>query len=69
MNTVAAVPLWIDGKAHPATSTRTAGVTNPATGKVTRQVPLANAQDVDAAVQSAQRAFPGWRDTPPLRRA
>jgi len=69
INTVSTVPLWIDGKAQPASSTRTAGVTNPATGSITRQVPLANAQDVDAAVASAQRAFPGWRDTPPLRRA
>ena len=69
INTVAAVPLWIDGKAQPATSTRSAGVTNPATGKVVRQVPLANARDIDAAVASAQRAFPAWRDTPPLRRA
>ena len=69
MNTVAAVALWIDGKAQPATSTRNAGVTNPATGKVVRQVPLANAHDIDVAVASAQRAFPAWRDTPPLRRA
>ena len=69
INTVATVPLWIDGKAQPATSTRSAGVTNPATGQVVRQVPLANARDIDAAVASAQRAFPAWRDTPPLRRA
>ncbi len=69
INTVATIPLWIDGKAQPATTTRTAGVTNPATGKVTRHVPLANARDIDAAVASAQRAFPAWRDTPPLRRA
>ena len=69
MNTLAAISLWIDGKAQPATSTRSAGVTNPATGRVVRQVPLANAQDIDVAVASAQRAFPAWRDTPPLRRA
>ncbi len=66
---IATIPLWIDGKAQPATSTRSAGVTNPATGKITRQVPLANAQDIDAAVASAQRAYPAWCDTPPLRRA
>ncbi|MDP1537322.1 MAG: CoA-acylating methylmalonate-semialdehyde dehydrogenase [Burkholderiales bacterium] len=69
INTVATLPLWINGRAQPATSTRSAGVTNPATGKVSRQVPLANAHDIDAAVASAQRAFPAWRDTPPLRRA
>jgi len=69
VNAAATVPLWIDGKAQPATSTRSAGVTNPATGRVTRQVPLADGRDIDAAVASAQRAFPAWRDTPPLRRA
>ncbi|MEN9783463.1 MAG: hypothetical protein RJA24_806, partial [Pseudomonadota bacterium] len=63
MNTT--VPLWIDGKAQAATSTRCADVTNPATGKVTRRVPLANHQDIETAVASAKRAFPAWRDTPP----
>ncbi len=69
LNTVATIPLWIDGQAQPAHSTRTAGITNPATGQVTRQVPLCDAGDIGRAVASAQRAFPGWRDTPPLRRA
>ena len=30
---------------------------------------LASREEVDAAVASAQRAFPGWAATPPLRRA
>jgi malonate-semialdehyde dehydrogenase (acetylating)/methylmalonate-semialdehyde dehydrogenase len=67
--TGATIPLWIGGRAQAATSTRSAGVTNPATGRITRRVPLANAGDIDAAVASAQKAFPAWRDTPPLRRA
>lgn len=33
---------------------------NPATGKVTSRVPLAGAKEVDLAVDSADRAFPGW---------
>ena len=32
-------------------------------------MPLADASDIDRAVQSARRAFPAWRATPPLRRA
>ena len=32
-------------------------------------VALASAADVDAAVASAQAAFPAWADTPPIRRA
>ena len=57
---IATVPLWINGKAQAATSTRSADVTNPATGKVTRRVPLANAADIEAAVASAKRAFPAF---------
>ncbi len=63
------VELWIAGKRRRATSTRSGDVTNPATGAVTRRVPFCNAADIDAAVQAAAKAFPEWRDTPPLRRA
>src|SRR5215813_14859909 len=66
---VASVDLWIGGKRQPAASTRYGEVTNPALGRVTRRVPFCNAADIDAAVKSAAAAFPGWRDTPPLRRA
>ena len=69
MQTVQAVPLWIDGREKAAASTRAGDITNPATGRVTKRVPFCNAADIDAAVQAAQRAFPAWRDTPPLRRA
>jgi malonate-semialdehyde dehydrogenase (acetylating)/methylmalonate-semialdehyde dehydrogenase len=43
-------------------------VWNPATGAVARQVLLAGADDVNAAVAAAQAAFPAWADTPPIRR-
>src|SRR3954463_12333010 len=69
LKAVPSVPLWIDGKQKPASSSRAGDITNPATGQVTKRVPFCNAADIDAAVQSAQRAFPAWRDTPPLRRA
>ena len=60
---------WIDGKQVGGSATRTAEVFNPATGEVTGLVRLADGATVDAAVQSALRAFPGWAETPPLRRA
>jgi malonate-semialdehyde dehydrogenase (acetylating)/methylmalonate-semialdehyde dehydrogenase len=63
------LPLWIDGKAVASTSARSGDVYNPATGRVIRKVPLANRTDVERAIASAKRAFPGWRDTTPLRRA
>ncbi|MBB5203174.1 malonate-semialdehyde dehydrogenase (acetylating)/methylmalonate-semialdehyde dehydrogenase [Inhella inkyongensis] len=44
-------------------------VYNPATGQVTAQLQLADTLTVDAAIASAQAAFPAWRNTPPLKRA
>ncbi len=69
MHAVQWVPMWVDGKHHQAKSARAGEVTNPATGRVSKRVPFCNAADVDAAVLAASRAFPAWRDTPPLRRA
>ncbi len=42
--------------------------TNPATGEVYGQLPDSDAQDVDVAVQAAQKAFPGWSTTPAEQR-
>ena len=63
------LPLWINGQRTQSASRRLADVTNPASGELIRHVPLANREDVDSAVAAAQAAFPGWRDTPPLRRS
>jgi malonate-semialdehyde dehydrogenase (acetylating)/methylmalonate-semialdehyde dehydrogenase len=51
---------WINGELASGTSPRTAPVYNPATGEIARQVRLASVADVDAAVQVAKAAFPGW---------
>jgi len=63
------VQHWIGGKIVAGKSGRTADVYNPATGEVVRQVALASAAELDAAVQTAKAAFPGWAATPALRRA
>ena len=43
-------------------------VYNPATGEVIEQVPLSGAAEVEAAVQAASTAFPGWSRTPVMER-
>jgi len=48
---------------------RTADVYNPATGQTAGKVHLADGKTVEEAIASAQRAFPAWRNTPPLKRA
>ncbi len=65
MNTVLHL---IDGQLVPGGS-RSAPVYNPATGAVIRQVALADRTTVQRAIESAQEAFPAWRNTPPLKRA
>lgn len=49
--------------------TRNQPVYNPATGAAIRSLQLADAATVDKAIASAQAAYPGWRATPPLKRA
>ena len=53
---------WIDGAERPSTSGRTSPVFDPALGVATKHVALADRAEVDAAVASANAAFPGWRD-------
>lgn len=58
----------IDG-ARVAGSGRSADVFNPATGEVIRQVALADESMLQQAIDAARAALPGWRRTPPARRA
>lgn len=62
------LPHWIDGREAPGTGDRSGEVYDPATGQVSARVAFADGSDVDAAVASAARAFPGWRDTSLSRR-
>ncbi len=55
---------WIDSKASEHTP-----VTNPSTGEVIAMTPMGNKEDVDRAVQSAQKAFLAWKETPVVERA
>ena len=58
---------FIDGKRVAGKSGRFADVFNPATGEAAARVPLADADEVRAAIVSAARAFPAWAATPPAR--
>ncbi|WP_313816868.1 aldehyde dehydrogenase family protein [Citricoccus sp.] len=53
----------IGGEWVPAASGETIDVINPADRELLSRIPRSNADDVDAAVQAAERALPGWRDT------
>lgn len=59
---------FINGQ-YVADDSRSQDVFNPATGQPIRRVALASRETVESAIVAAAKAFPGWRDTPPIKRA
>lgn len=61
--------FYVDGRWARSHSTRQVVVTNPATEEPLGYVALGDATDVEAAVDAARRAAPGWAATPAAERA
>ena len=57
-----ALQNFVNGKFVDSKSGKTTELVNPATGKVFATAPNSNEADIDAALQAAAAAFPGWRD-------
>src|SRR5207253_348243 len=55
--------MLIGGERVGSGSGKTYEVRNPATGELVQNVPLGNADDVEQAVQAAERAFGEWAET------
>jgi succinate-semialdehyde dehydrogenase/glutarate-semialdehyde dehydrogenase len=64
-----AAQMIIGGDRVASSGGATEDVKNPATGEVVDSVPKGGAKDAERAVEAAQRAFPGWADTPFAKRA
>ena len=64
------LPLFIGGEWRPAASGRTTETIDPTTHQVLTTYALGGAEDVDAAVTAARRAFedPSWAGIDPFRR-
>jgi len=60
---------FIGGQAVAGASGRFGDIFDPNTGKVQARTPLADASELDAAVQNAKAAQPAWAATNPQRRA
>ena len=60
---------FIDGAFVPPIAWRRLDNVEPATGKVYGTVPDSDAEDVEAAVRAAERAFPAWARLPAEERA
>jgi aminomuconate-semialdehyde/2-hydroxymuconate-6-semialdehyde dehydrogenase len=63
------IPNYIDGQFTPPLGDRWLDNVEPATGQTYSQVAASDADDVDAAVAAADRAFPGWAGTPAAQRS
>ncbi|MBV8439158.1 MAG: aldehyde dehydrogenase family protein [Hyphomicrobiales bacterium] len=61
--------LFIDGRWRPAQNGKQLAINDPATGEPVGSTALADAADIDAAVNAAERAFPRWAATHPDARA
>lgn len=60
---------YVGGRRVEGQSGRYGDVYNPAIGEVTRQVPLASTEEVQAIIENAASAFPDWAQTPSARRS
>lgn len=60
--------FFTGGKARVSESGKYGDVFDPSTGRVVARAPLCSANEVNQAIESAVRAFPGWADTPAIKR-
>ena len=56
--------FFVNGAWHDTESNEYMPVTNSSTGEVMAEAPKCTASEVNAAVDAAAAAFPGWRETP-----
>ncbi|KIH94066.1 betaine-aldehyde dehydrogenase [Sporothrix brasiliensis 5110] len=60
---------FYDGKPQPSSSTSSFASIYPGTNKPIARIHTSSPAAIDAAVASAQAAFPGWSATPPIERS
>lgn len=60
--------LFINNQYVESKATSYYDIYNPSTGEVIAQAPKCTDEEIEMAVASAAKAFPGWRDTPVLKR-
>ena len=64
-----ALSLYIDGQFIAAEGRKEQDVLNPATNQVIGKLPHATTEDLQRALNAAQRAFESWKKTSPLARS
>lgn len=61
-------PYFLDNEFHPSSTDKFIELRDPATNNLVTRVPQMTDEELKAAVDSAQRAFPAWRATSVLAR-
>ena len=67
-DTPASTPFFKDNQFLPSQATELFSVHDPATNRLVRNVPQNTQEELEAVVDSAQRAFPAWRATSVISR-
>eukprot|EP00762_Andalucia_godoyi_P005236 ANDGO_06753.mRNA.1 mitochondrial Probable methylmalonate-semialdehyde dehydrogenase [acylating] len=69
MSAAACVPLFINNTFVESKATVFLDVHDPATQQIVARTPICPREELEAALEAAQAAFPAWRDTAVSRRA
>jgi malonate-semialdehyde dehydrogenase (acetylating)/methylmalonate-semialdehyde dehydrogenase len=59
---------FVGGKSKKSTTKEFYDITDPNTGEVIARAPRCTQDEVNSAVEAAQKAYPAWRNTPVLKR-
>ena len=59
---------FVNGKSVQSKTEKFYDIMDPSVGQVIARAPNCTQDEVDSAIESAEKAFPAWRDTPVMRR-
>lgn len=68
MSEVKILKPFINGEYVESKTTKYNDAFNPSTGEVIAKVPLCTPEEVEIAIESAKKAYPGWTNTPVSKR-
>ncbi len=68
MSKVKTLGYFINGKSGTSKAKQFYEIPDPNTGEIIAKAPFCTKDEVNMAVEAAQNAFPGWKDTPVMER-
>lgn len=68
MSDVKVLKPFINGEYVESKTTKYSDAFNPSTGEIIAKVPLCTPKEVELAIESAKKAYPGWTNTPVSKR-